>query len=72
MATKKPLNTMDEWIGVLVEAVKDHGRPMSEQEAMKLTAKICKVSMVRMPFVVQTALADGLIVRGSDGKLTLP
>jgi hypothetical protein len=71
--TDKTLNTVDQWIAVLVEVLKDHGRPMREDAAIKLTAKICKVSPARMPFVVNSAVSDGLIVRdGSSGTLALP
>jgi len=71
--TDKTLNTVDQWIAVLVEVLKDHGRPMHEDAAVKLTAKICKVSPTRMPFVVNSAATDGLIVRDVvTGMLTLP
>ena len=71
--TNKQLDTLNEWIGVLVEVVKDHGRPMKRDEAMKLTARICKVSIARMPFVANSAVADKLLVEDlRSGTLSVP
>lgn len=71
----KTIDTLNEWIAVMVEVVKDHGGPMKQDEAQRLTAKICGVSVARMPYVTTSAVADGLLVRGGLGKwdvLSLP
>ena len=69
----KTINTLDEWIGVLVAVLEDRGTPMDVSEAMKLTAKICGVSVVRMVYVVNSAVEDGLVVQDvRSATLRLP
>lgn len=64
-------DTPEEWTAVLVDVLKDAGRPMHQAEVSKITAKICGVSILRMPFVVETAINRGLIVRGSVSERDL-
>jgi len=62
------IDPINEWVGALVEVLRHYGRPMKQDEVMRLTARICGVSVSRMPFVVQNAVADGLVQRGGLGK----
>lgn len=64
----KSIDTLNEWIAVMVEVVKDNGGPMKQDEAQRLTAKICGVSVARMPYVTTNAVADKLLVRGPLGR----
>ena len=64
----RTIDTLNEWIAVMVEVVKDNGGSMKQDEAQRLTAKICGVSEARMPYVTTSAVADKLLVRGGLGR----
>ncbi|UVG35154.1 hypothetical protein SEA_CECE_119 [Microbacterium phage Cece] len=68
---KTAIDSPEDWVGVLVEVLRDYGRPMFQSEASRIAAKICGISIVRMPYVVDLAIKDGLIVRGDFDRREL-
>jgi hypothetical protein len=62
------VDTLWRWIDSLVEVLREHGKPMNQDEAMRRTAALEGVALVRMPYVVQNAIAEKLVKRGGLGQ----
>lgn len=65
------LDTPNDWVVALVEVLKDYGRPMPQDELIKMVAKIVGVMPIRLHYALRLAENDGLILIDSKTNKVL-
>jgi hypothetical protein len=57
-----------DWINTTVDVLRDHGGKMRQKDLERVASKVLGISVVRMPYVINNAIAERLIQRGGLGK----
>lgn len=60
-----------DWINTTVDVLRDHGGTMRQADLEKQTSRILGVSIIRMPWVINNAVAERKISRGGPGKFDI-